>query len=76
MASCFSKLSQSALDQLYLCVVGAATVGIFSEVRVKRISSWSDPVAESVSTAQFEIRAEVVWEAKVRSKTDDPLPVR
>jgi len=52
-----------------------ATVGIFSEIRVKQISSWSDPVAESVSIAQFEIWAEVVWEAKVRSRIDDPLPV-
>ena len=51
------------------------TVFSFGEMlKSKRMTSWSDPVVASSSTAQLAIDSVVDGVAKVRSRIDVPVP--
>ena len=66
---------QSAFLKLKRCETGWVTVSSKrAVVRSKRITSWSDPVVASSSTAQLVMDSADVGVAKVRSRTNVPVP--
>jgi hypothetical protein len=69
------KLSQSMRDQLrWDCGVAMVGLGIVV-VTSKQITSWSEPVAWALSTAQVVASHAIVGDARVRSSTDVPWPL-
>ena len=69
------KRVQSAFLKLNCWQTGWVTVSSIGEVlRSKRITSWSDPVVASSSTAQLVIDSVEDGVAKVRSRMDVPVP--
>ena len=69
---CFPKLSQFAFFQFHLSLGGVSSNVFSFELMSKRMSSWSEEVGLSSSTAQLEIRGVIGGEEKVRSSTDEP----
>ena len=66
---------QSAFLKLNCWQTGWVTVSCIGEMlKSKRITSWSDPVVASSSTAQLVIDSVEDWVAKVRSRMDVPVP--
>ena len=65
----------SAFLKLNCWQIEWVTVSSIREVlRSKRITSWSDPVVASLSTAQLVIDSVEDGVAKVRSRMDVPVP--
>jgi len=69
---CLPKLSQLAFFQFHRSLVGASRMVFSLELISYRISSWSEEVGLSSSTAQFEMRGVIVGEENARSRTDEP----
>ena len=66
---------QSAFLKLKRCETGWVTVSSKGAVvRSNRITSWSDPIVASSSTAQLVMDSADVGVAKVRSRMDVPVP--
>ena len=69
------KRVQSAFLKLNCWQTGWVTVSCIGEMlKSKRITSWSDPVVASSSTAQLVIDFVEDGVAKVRSRMDVPVP--
>ena len=65
--SAFLKLNYWQSGWITVCSSGVV-------VRSKRITSWSDPVVASSSTAQLVMDSVVVGVSKVRSRMEVPVP--
>ena len=69
------KRFQSALLKLNCWHTGWGTVSSMGVVlNSNRMTSWSDPVVASSSTAQLVIASAVLGVAKVKSRTEVPVP--
>lgn len=67
--------SQFALLKLNCWQTGLATVSLTGMVLYSnRMALWSDPVVASSSTAQLVIESAVGGVAKVKSRTEVPVP--
>ena len=65
--SAFLKLNCWQIGRITVCSSGVV-------VRSKRITSWSDPVVASSSTAQLVMDSVVMGVAKMRSRMEVPVP--